>query len=157
MASDAAPQRRFSRPAPRRPQMLIVDDDELVSQMLARALRSLRPSWLVRSAASGEDALLQLRQGGPVQVMLTDLHMPGMDGVDLARAVRRNHPQVVRVAHTGTTDLADRLPDPSLFHFVALKPMAIDRLALLLDAALQASAGGSDPRLLVGGELSDVG
>jgi CheY-like chemotaxis protein/anti-sigma regulatory factor (Ser/Thr protein kinase) len=78
-------------------QLLIVDDDpsmhELVNAMLART------EWGTTSALSGEEALKQL-ETQPFDLVLTDILMPGMDGLTLLTKLRALYPQVRVVAMT---------------------------------------------------------
>jgi signal transduction histidine kinase/DNA-binding response OmpR family regulator len=72
--------------------VLIVDDNLTNRTILVEMTRSW--GMLPESAASGDDALSlvrsRLERGDPFRVVLTDLHMPGMDGFALARALPRN-------------------------------------------------------------------
>jgi DNA-binding NarL/FixJ family response regulator len=74
---------------------MLVDDHPLFRQGVRWALGSEDDITIVGEAASGEAALEQLRQAGPNQepnVMLVDLNLPGMSGLDLTRQVRRQFP-----------------------------------------------------------------
>jgi len=75
--------------------LLIVDDHPLFRQGVRWALGSEEDITIVGEAASGEAALDWLRSAGPSQepnVMLVDLNLPGMSGLDLTRQVRRQFP-----------------------------------------------------------------
>ncbi len=81
--------------------VLVVDDEVLV----AWALRSIleEAGYRVTVAHDGEQALaLQARD--PVDVLLTDLQMPRLDGRGLIRALRAGHPMVPVIVMTGTPD-----------------------------------------------------
>lgn len=67
---------------------LVVDDSAAMRRIQQRALES--GGWEVAAAASGEQAIGLLDAGPPVDLVLTDWHMPGMDGLDLVRAIRQN-------------------------------------------------------------------
>ena len=69
--------------------ILVVDDEVQVARSIERVLR--RHGYDVRTAHSGADALAQLDGVG---VMLTDLRMAGMSGIELAHAVKRTCPEV---------------------------------------------------------------
>jgi DNA-binding response OmpR family regulator len=65
--------------------VLIVDDDELITSKVASLLE--RSGYRVSTARSGEDAMRVL-DATTVQIVITDWHMPGMDGLDLCRNIR---------------------------------------------------------------------
>jgi two-component system cell cycle sensor histidine kinase/response regulator CckA len=73
--------------------ILLVEDDSAVRAVSERAL--LRFGFQVLSAPSGEEAIGFAREHpGPIHLMLTDIMMPGMNGVELARAVCRHRPGI---------------------------------------------------------------
>jgi CheY-like chemotaxis protein len=68
--------------------LLIVDDDAAVREFVCIVTRQL--GYAVTEASSGAEALDLLEKNpGAFELVLTDVHMPGMDGVDLARALRK--------------------------------------------------------------------
>src|SRR5918999_1200646 len=69
-----------------RPALLLVDDDRALLSVLERRLR--RQGFEVRTASSGPDALRELDRGWPALIVI-DLMMPGMDGLELARRIKR--------------------------------------------------------------------
>ncbi len=82
--------------------VLLVDDDAALLESLARLLR---PEMEIRTAASGRGALDALAAEGPFDVVVSDLKMPGMDGIELLSRVSRQCPDTVRVLLTGHADL----------------------------------------------------
>ena len=71
--------------------VLIVDDDERVLFVLSRALRALEDGYRIETAQSGEEALEKARARS-YDVLVTDILMPGMDGVELTGAIKDLHP-----------------------------------------------------------------
>lgn len=67
---------------------LVVDDSAAMRRIQQKALEGL--GWQVEVAASGGDALARLQTLAHCDLMLTDWHMPGMDGLDLIVAVRKD-------------------------------------------------------------------
>lgn len=67
--------------------ILIVDDSPTMRASIADIL--VRNRFAVDSAESGEDAVAQLKSGCRPNLIITDLNMPGMDGIALIRAVRK--------------------------------------------------------------------
>ena len=84
-------------------QVLVVDDEPDMLVNVARILR--RGRYECVTAGSGEEALTLLRQRHP-DLVLTDLRMPGMDGLALLRAVRQHAPPVPVVIFTAYTSEA---------------------------------------------------
>jgi CheY-like chemotaxis protein len=70
--------------------VLVVDDEPVVRTMVARLLTDA--GFRVLTAMSGWEALERLKGSGTIQVLLTDLRMPLMSGVQLAEQVRDRYP-----------------------------------------------------------------
>jgi two-component system, chemotaxis family, sensor kinase CheA len=79
---------RERRVAAARHRVLLVDDSQFFRNMLAPLLNAA--GFSVTSAASADEALTVLRDGTRVDVLITDIDMPGMDGFELTSAVRRD-------------------------------------------------------------------
>lgn len=79
--------------------VLIVDDHSMVRQGIRAFLEAQADLLIVGEAASGEEAILQVRENIP-DVVLMDLVMPGMNGVETTRAVRRVSPRTQVVVLT---------------------------------------------------------
>jgi len=84
--AEAAPARSVKRS--RRPRVLVVDDDPNVRLLCATNLRL--DGFDVIEAVDGQDGLERVGEDAPDLVLL-DIRMPGLDGFELASAVRRNH------------------------------------------------------------------
>ena len=82
---------------------LLVDDDPLVRRTLARVLQSQGMSTVEVESASG--ALEWLEREGPVPLLITDIYMPGMDGIELLRRVRRTWPDTAVLVITGVAEV----------------------------------------------------
>jgi two-component system cell cycle response regulator len=85
-------------PAPALPTLLVVDDDAFMREVLVDALES--EPWRILSAGSAEEALALLARH-PIQVVLSDQSMPGMQGTELMARVSRDYPQTVRLLLSG--------------------------------------------------------
>jgi PAS domain S-box-containing protein len=83
--------------------ILVVDDDPLIAMSTAGMLEDL--GHTVIEANSGTQALEILRTGRNVDLMVTDLAMPGMNGVELTARVRETHPQLPVLLATGYAEL----------------------------------------------------
>jgi two-component system, chemotaxis family, sensor kinase CheA len=93
---------RGRRVASARHRVLLVDDSQFFRDMLAPLLNA--SGFSVSSAASGDEALALLREGARVDVVITDIDMPGMDGFELASAVRRD-PRTAAIPVIGLSSL----------------------------------------------------
>lgn len=116
--------------------VLFVDDDPGV---LAGFGRTLRKQFTVRTAASGPEALAVLRQDGPFGVIVADMHMPGMDGLELLQAVKASSPDTVRIMLTGSHDQGtaiNAINGGQIFRFLT-KPCQSEVVAQVVDAALE--------------------
>ncbi len=83
--------------------ILFVDDDQLLLDGLRRSLRGQRKEWDMTFAANGEEALEALKQS-PYDALVTDMRMPGIDGMQLLAIVSREHPEMVRFILSGMSD-----------------------------------------------------
>jgi len=110
--------------------VLIVDDDDALRESLAMLLSA--EGYDLVSAASGEEALVCLDES-PVDVILTDLRMPGIDGFDLIPQLARRLPgvPVILMSAHGTTDLAVEAIERGAYDYLA-KPFQPSELVLLL-------------------------
>lgn len=96
--------------------ILVVDDDAAVCRLLVRMLE--RMGCRVTTAASGEDALEMIRvETADFQVLLSDVSMPDMTGVELARLVKRENPSMEILLMSGDTE--DSIEAPSINFHVA--------------------------------------
>ena len=92
-----------NRTTSQRAQILVVDDDQLVRDMTLRRLTKL--GYRAIAAASGTEALEALASGADIDVLLTDICMPGgPHGPDLAKEARRLRPQIKVLFVSGAPD-----------------------------------------------------
>ncbi len=83
--------------------ILFVDDEPMVLQGLQRMLRPLQADWDMAFVESGARAL-ELMTVQPFEVVVSDMRMPGMNGVELLRQVRQRHPKTIRLILSGHAD-----------------------------------------------------
>ena len=81
--------------------ILFVDDE---SNILESITRQLRKRFTLQTAGSGQEALRVLKDEGPFAVIVSDMRMPGMDGVQLLSTVKDLYPDTVRMMLTGNAD-----------------------------------------------------
>jgi DNA-binding NtrC family response regulator len=118
-----------------KPVILVVDDDKNTRDGLQRALQR---HYAVRTAESAEAALALLTQEPPVDVMLSDLRMPGTDGLGLLRRVNAQYPQTVCILLTayGSVEAAVEAMKQGAYDFLT-KPINLDHLDMLVARAIR--------------------
>ncbi|MCC6625015.1 MAG: EAL domain-containing response regulator [Deltaproteobacteria bacterium] len=114
--------------------VLVVDDDALVLRALARGLRAVAIEVLEARDAGEAEALLESER---VDAIVSDVFMPGVDGMALLRRVRERDPDVPFVLLTGQPELASATEAVALgaFHYLT-KPVTIDALHDLIRRAV---------------------
>jgi two-component system nitrogen regulation response regulator NtrX len=120
------------------PRILIVDDQRAVREELAFAL-SYR-GFRTAEAADGAQALAVVAEGD-VAVMLLDVKMPGLDGLEVLPLVKRDHPDlpVVMISGHGDLETAVLAVKKGAYDFLQ-KPFDTDRVLLSVQNALRAAA-----------------
>lgn len=84
--------------------IMVVDDEVGMCEFLRYLLEG--EGYLVESAHNGVEALEKLKQSPePFDLILADIRMPGMDGVELLRSVKQINPQIVFIVMTGFASL----------------------------------------------------
>jgi response regulator RpfG family c-di-GMP phosphodiesterase len=119
------------------PRILFVDDDP---NLLASFQRSFRKLFEFDTANGGKDALVCLKKFGPYSVIVSDMGMPGMDGLELLEKVRVQFPDVIRVMLTGNADqqtAVDAVNRGQIFRFIN-KPCSAEDLVPVINSAIEA-------------------
>jgi response regulator RpfG family c-di-GMP phosphodiesterase len=127
----------LSAPTPaHRPTVLLVDDEESILNSLRRLLRGQPYDLLL--ATSGAQALEILAQQ-PVNLVVSDARMPGMDGASLLAHVRERYPATARIMLTGYADPAaiiKAINDGQIHRYIS-KPWNDEELQLILRQSLE--------------------
>jgi len=107
--------------------ILLVEDEDAVRVFAARALKN--KGYKVLEARTGEQALDILRDTPAVDLMITDMMMPGMDGGTLARLIRVERPEIRIIVISGYSEEVARgdIVDTADFHFLP-KPFSLGQL-----------------------------
>ncbi|MES2927050.1 MAG: HD domain-containing phosphohydrolase [Pseudomonadota bacterium] len=116
--------------------LLAVDDEPNILAALRRLFRET--GWRILTAGSAEEALALLSLE-PVNAVLSDMRMPGMDGVQLLEKVRLGWPYVARLLLTGQADLGSTIAaiNRGWLHRYITKPWNDDELVLTLRQVAQ--------------------
>ena len=125
--------------------LLLVDDDATVRALLGQQLEMA--GFTVTAASDGATALALLGDGeAPVDIMVTDLSMPEMNGLELIRAVRARFPNLPAVLATGYASDHAIEPEDGLAFTLLRKPVLIGPLTAAITAALAGDASGAATR-----------
>jgi PAS domain S-box-containing protein len=123
--------------------ILLVDDEELVRETVAEELEAI--GHTVLPVRSGAEALCLLDAGAPFDLVMSDLSMPGMDGMTLIREARRRRPGLPAILLTGMDPTEVAVEDAGGALVLLRKPIGSERLAEGVAVSLAASLGGGSP------------
>jgi len=115
--------------------VLFVDDESAILQGYVRLFRN---EFEIDTSITGKGALIAIETKGPYAVVVSDMQMPEMSGVEVLRKVRELSPDSVRIILTGHADLSAAIAavnDGSVFRFLT-KPCSKETLGKTLSAAL---------------------
>lgn len=116
--------------------ILFVDDEQNV---LEGYRRNLRKDFDIETANGGVEALKMLKGGASFAVIVSDMRMPEIDGVQLLSQAAQLYPDTVRIMLTGNTDqqtAVDALTEGKIFRFLN-KPCPTEKMARNLQMALE--------------------
>ncbi|MDM8538294.1 response regulator, partial [Desulfobacterales bacterium HSG17] len=117
-------------------QLLIVDDEQKIISALKRVLR--KESFECFFAMSGEDAL-SIIKNNEIHVILSDLDMPGMDGMALLKKVKKNYPDIIRLILSGRSDsqtVLNAVNDGNILRYIT-KPWNAKEVVSVLKQAFE--------------------
>jgi CheY-like chemotaxis protein len=108
--------------------ILVAEDDAVVREFIVRALNGDGHDLIeTPDGASALDALT--RSNGEFDLLLSDVKMPGVDGIELALATGRRHPDIAIMLMTGYADQRERAHGlDALVHDVLSKPFSVDQI-----------------------------
>jgi len=138
------------------PSILFVDDDPNVLQGLKRMLHHKRQDWRLSFANSGAEALAAMAVA-PVDVLISDMRMPEIDGAALLSETAKRHPDTIRFILSGQSSKEALLRSVGPCHQFLSKPCEGKVLEARIEAALALRRRLADPKLrAVIGELAVV-
>lgn len=116
--------------------LLIVDDEKSFLNSIARALR--KEPYSLELASNGTSAL-QILKEKHISIMVTDLKMPGMDGLELLHQVRTHYPHVLTIMLTAIQDLGvamHAINEIGVYKFF-LKPLELNLFKISIQRAME--------------------
>lgn len=116
--------------------ILIVDDDE---NLLLSFERNFRRNYTVLTATSGKEGLQKILDNKKVALVISDMNMPEMDGIDFLSRVKKVNPTITRIMLTGKADLnvaIQAVNEGNIFRFLT-KPTSPDMLERIIDDGLE--------------------
>jgi two-component system, NtrC family, nitrogen regulation response regulator NtrX len=119
------------------PKILIVDDESGIRESLQGVLADER--YDTAAVESGEECLKLLRRGQSFDLVLLDIWLPGMDGLQTLEKIREadNAPEVIMISGHGTIETAVRATKLGAYDFLE-KPLSIDKTLILVKNAIEA-------------------
>jgi response regulator RpfG family c-di-GMP phosphodiesterase len=118
--------------------ILLVDDEVKVLYSLSRTL-SEDEFADIQIAQSGQEALERIKNTSDLALVVSDYHMPGMNGIELLEKVRESSPDITRILLTGGADLGmalDAVNRGNIFRFL-VKPCASETFVAAITAGLR--------------------
>jgi DNA-binding NarL/FixJ family response regulator len=134
--------------ADRPARVAFVDDDPDLLAAMRRALSRLHLSWEISFFSDPRQALASL-VADPVDVLVADIRMPGLNGIELAAAVAERQPRTATIVLSGSTDFDLAISSINvgrIFRYL-VKPCPPPVLVAAIDAALRDRAGPSAPAM----------
>lgn len=116
--------------------ILMIDDDNNILESHRRLLRS---RYAVETALGGELALKKMQEEGPFAVVVSDIKMPQMSGIDLLSTIKEQYPETIRMVLTGYADLEMAISvvnKGDIFRFLT-KPCDQEDLVKAIEAGIE--------------------
>jgi two-component system, OmpR family, KDP operon response regulator KdpE len=136
--------------------ILVVDDEPQITRVLKTTLSSL--GYGIRTAGDGDEAVRLMKDWAP-DLVITDLRMPNMDGLDLCRQVRtKSRVPIIVLSVKGEERIKVEALDAGADDYVT-KPFSINELLARVRAALRRAAAPEQletPRIVIGDFRIDV-
>ena len=125
-------------------EVLIVDDEEPLLLTIADGLSVYKKYFNLHTATNGADAVKILKSSPVIDLVVTDLSMPKMDGFELLAYMNRNYPKIPVILMTafGTPKIEEIVSSMEVFRYLE-KPLDINSVADNILDALSIRAGGT--------------
>jgi len=117
-------------------QILVVDDEKMVLNAITRTLRS--ENYTTLTAQSGDEGLMLLKNHD-VELVVSDYNMPGMNGQDFLKRVKKDYPHILTIMLTGHAEIEiaiNAINEAGVYKFI-LKPWEDADLKITIRRALE--------------------
>ena len=117
------------------PRILVVDDEEIVCESCKRILEE--EGYEVETALSGKEAFERMKENS-FDIVITDLKMPGIDGMEVLKTFRKDYPDVIIIMITGfsTVETAVEAMKLGAFDYIP-KPFTPDEVSIVVKKAIE--------------------
>ena len=117
------------------PRILVVDDELIVCESCQRILEE--EGYEVEIALSGQEAFVKMKES-PFEIVITDLKMPAIDGMDVLKHVRKEYPDTIVIMITGfsTVETAVEAMKLGAFDYIP-KPFTPDEVSVVVKKAVE--------------------
>ena len=134
-------------------EVLIVDDEEPLLLTIAEGLSIYKKFFNLLTATNGADAVKVLKSSPVIDLVLTDLSMPKMDGFELLAYMNRNYPKIPVILMTafGTPKIEEIVSSMGIFRYLE-KPLDINIIADNIFAALSIKTSHTASRIKEAGD-----
>lgn len=115
--------------------ILLIDDEEASRQALSLLLGGM--GYTVTGAGTGEEAL-KLHTAGSFEIVVTDLRLPGINGIDLLKKVKQRDPatEVIVITGNASVETAVQAMKEGAFDYI-IKPVNTDELKIIIEKAME--------------------
>jgi putative nucleotidyltransferase with HDIG domain len=124
----------FGRDAGMKKSILFVDDNPSILDGLRRVLRNQREAWDMSFIGSGAEAL-RLMETKAIDIIISDINMPEMDGIQLLTNVQNSHPSTIRMILSGQAQEGTILKAVAVTHQFLAKPCDAEHLIAVISQA----------------------
>ncbi len=114
--------------------VLFVDDEPAILRLLPRVLADMRGNWRMNFAESAAQGL-ELMARDPFDVVVSDLRMPEMNGIEFLKEVRERHPLSARIIYSSYSDQQSILECVGIIHQFLPKPCPLEWLKAAVERA----------------------